>query len=171
MNYTTAKLVKTDSIIPYSGNAKEHDDRQIKNIAESIKRFGFTQPLVIDQGNVVVIGHGRLLAAKTLGLEFVPCIQRADLTEEEIKQLRIIDNKLNESPWDVELLSAEIETIDFSGFDLDFETGTLKQRKTADLNEPAYQPPVSALRGDTMPWMERKRAWIDFGIRSEKGRV
>lgn len=119
--YRTAAPVPVAELIPYEKNAKQHDERQIENIAESIRQFGFTQPLVIDRNKVVVIGHGRLAAAKKIGLYEVPCILRDDLTEKQIKQLRILDNKLNESPWDVELLAEDIQGLDFDGFNLEFE--------------------------------------------------
>lgn len=120
--YKTAAPVPIEELTPYSLNAKTHDDKQIRNIAQSIKQFGFTQPLVIDKDGVVIIGHGRLLAAKQLGLAEVPCIRREDLSDEEIRELRLLDNKLNESPWDVELLAADLDGLDFSGYDLDFDT-------------------------------------------------
>lgn len=119
--YREAEQVRTDALIPYERNAKVHDEKQIKNVAQSIRQFGFVQPLVIDRDNVVVIGHCRLLAAKRLGLETVPCIKAEDLTDEEIRRLRIIDNKVNESPWDAEILEVDMEGVDFTGYDIDIE--------------------------------------------------
>lgn len=119
--YREAEEVRTDALIPYERNAKVHDEKQIKNVAQSIRQFGFVQPLVIDRDNVVVIGHCRLLAAKRLGLETVPCIKAEDLTDEEIRRLRIIDNKVNESPWDAEILETDLEGVDFTGYDIDIE--------------------------------------------------
>ena len=119
--YREAEEVRTDALIPYERNAKVHDEKQIKNVAQSIRQFGFVQPLVIDRDNVVVIGHCRLLAAKRLGLETVPCIKAEDLTDEEIRRLRIIDNKVNESPWDAEILEADLDGVDFTGYDIDIE--------------------------------------------------
>lgn len=119
--YKTAAPVPIEELTPYSLNAKTHDDKQIRNIAQSIKQFGFTQPLVIDKDGVVIIGHGRLLAAKQLGLAEVPCIRREDLSEEEIRELRILDNKLNESAWDSELLANDLDAVDLDAFDLSFD--------------------------------------------------
>lgn len=121
MQYKEAEEVRIADLRPYEKNAKTHDEKQIKNIAKSIKDFGFTQPLVIDDAGTVIIGHGRLEAAKRLGMETAPCIRRDDLTEEQVKKLRILDNKLNESPWDVDLLAADIEGIDFNGYELDLD--------------------------------------------------
>lgn len=112
--------VKTADLVPYLNNAKKHDRKQIQNVAESIRRYGFVQPIVIDRNDEVIIGHCRLMAAKLIGLEEVPCLRAEDLTEDQVKELRLIDNKTNESPWDVELLQAELETLDLSDFDIDW---------------------------------------------------
>ena len=111
---------KVSELTPYDLNAKKHDDKQVANVANSIKRFGWQQPIVIDEQGVVVIGHCRLMAAKKLGLKEVPVTVASGLTEDEIKELRIADNKTNESPWDLGLLAEDIEGLDFEGFDLDF---------------------------------------------------
>lgn len=108
-----------DELIPYSQNAKKHDERQIRNVANSIKRFGWRQPVVVDNDGVIVIGHCRVLAAKELGLDKVPVTVADDLTEDEIKELRIADNKTNESPWDFDMLEADAEGLTFDGFDFD----------------------------------------------------
>ncbi len=98
-------------IKPYEKNAKKHPAEQVEHIANSIKEFGFKQPLVVDANNVLVIGHGRLLAAKKLGMDTVPCVRADDLTPEQIKALRLADNKTNESDWDAELLNIELDDI------------------------------------------------------------
>lgn len=105
----------------YGRNAKRHDDRQIDNVANSIRRFGWRQPLVIDRRGVVVIGHCRLMAAKRLGMETAPCVIADDLTDEDIRELRIIDNRLNESPWDIEMAKLDTEGLSFDGFALDWD--------------------------------------------------
>lgn len=107
-------------LMPYAGNAKKHDSTQIANVAESIRQFGFVQPIVIDQNGVIVIGHCRALAAKKLGMKEVPCVCVDDLTPEQVNALRIGDNKSNESPWDFDILHDELAEIDLSGFDFDF---------------------------------------------------
>lgn len=97
-----------EDLTPYAANAKLHPDEQVKHIANSIREFGFRQPIVVDADNVVVIGHGRLLAAKKMGLEQVPVVRADDLTEAQIKALRLADNKTNESKWDFAELEAEL---------------------------------------------------------------
>ena len=96
---------------PYKKNAKKHPKEQVERIANSIKEFGFTQPVIIDKNNCVVAGHGRILGAKKAGLKQVPTVMLEDLTEEQIKAYRLVDNKLNESEWDFSLLDEELENL------------------------------------------------------------
>lgn len=112
---------------PYDRNAKLHDDKQIGNVMESIKQFGFAQPLVVDKDNVVIIGHCRLIAAKRLKMEKVPVLRMADLNDEQVQKLRLLDNKLNESEWDMDLLAEDIPALDFSDFDLDWGLPELEE--------------------------------------------
>lgn len=124
--------VKISDIHMYQNNAKKHDEVQIQAIAKSIQRFGFQQPLVLDKNNEIVIGHGRFLAARYLGLEEAPCKYADDLSRADIKALRLADNKLNESAWDLARLDDEIASLgdialslkDF-GFDIDLKLGDL----------------------------------------------
>lgn len=102
---------KIRDLKPYKNNAKKHPKEQVNRIAESIKEFGFTQPVLIDKNNEVVVGHGRILGAKQAGLKEVPTVMLEDLTEEQIKAYRLIDNKLNESDWDYMLLDQELHEI------------------------------------------------------------
>jgi DNA modification methylase len=111
---------RTADLVPYKRNTKIHDRRQILNVAESIRQYGFVQPIVIDKNNVVVIGHCRLAAALELQMDEVPCVCVDDLTPKQVKALRIVDNKTNESPWDFDILGGELAEIDLSAFDLDF---------------------------------------------------
>ena len=120
MTEYNVKWVKINDIKPYARNAKKHDDKQIANVAESIKQFGWQQPIVCDADGIIIIGHCRLLAAKKLKLDKVPVKYATDLTEEQVKKLRALDNKLNESEWDFDLLAEDIGDLDFSGFDIDW---------------------------------------------------
>lgn len=110
---------------PYKENAKKHSKEQVEQIANSIKEFGFTQPVIVDKHNSVVAGHGRILGAKKAGLKQVPTVCLEDLTEEQIKAYRLVDNKLNESEWDYSLLDEELENLtedidmDLFGFEMD----------------------------------------------------
>ena len=109
-----------EELTPYAKNAKKHDSTQIANVAESIRQFGFVQPIVIDRDGVIVIGHCRALAAEKLGMKEVPCVCADDLTPEQVNALRIVDNKSNESEWDFDLLAVELAELDFDEFDFDF---------------------------------------------------
>lgn len=112
--------LETNTLKPYDKNAKMHDQKQIDNVAESIKKYGFKQPIVVDKDRVVIIGHCRLLASKKLGLEKVPCVIADDLSEKQVKALRLIDNKTNESEWDFDLLAEDMQDLDLSNFDIDW---------------------------------------------------
>lgn len=103
---------------PYENNTKVHPPEQVDRIAESIKRFGWQQPIVVDRDNVIIIGHGRLLAAKQLFLESVPVVYADNLTEEEAQALRLADNKTNESPWDFGKLEEELAALSIAGVDM-----------------------------------------------------
>lgn len=109
-------IKKLDELVEYEGNARKNDAGVLK-VAESIKEFGFLNPITIDANNVIISGHTRLKAAKQLGLEEVPCIVQ-NLSEEDAKLARIIDNKSHEySTWDVGKLHQELNNIG-----LDFKT-------------------------------------------------
>lgn len=113
-----------DLIKPYPRNAKKHPKKQVEQVANSIKEFGFNQPIVVDKDNVVIVGHGRLEAAKLLGMTEVPTIQLKSLTEAQVDSYRLADNKLNESDWDMKLVIEELngltpELLDLTGFDKD----------------------------------------------------
>lgn len=104
-------------IKPYEKNPRKNDNA-VKYVANSIKKFGFKSPIVIDKDNVIVCGHTRYKAAKKIGLKAVPCVVADDLTEEQIKAYRLADNKVGESvKWDFDLLQEELSEI----FDIDME--------------------------------------------------
>lgn len=129
---------------PYKKNAKKHDKKQVEQIANSIKEFGFTQPVIIDKNNCVVAGHGRILGAKKAGLKQVPTVCLEELTEEQIKAYRLVDNKLNESEWDSVLLAQELEEIkdlnmDLFGFDLAEEIEQEESKYSMEINIPHYE--------------------------------
>lgn len=112
--------LNTKDLIPYSNNNRKHSPVQIAQLSGSIKKFGFIQPLVIDRSKTVVIGHGRLMAALELGMPTVPCIQLENLSEANVRALRIIDNKLHQdSEWDLVNLEIELGFLREDEFDLD----------------------------------------------------
>lgn len=108
------------TLIPYVNNARTHNDEQIKQIAASIKEFGFTNPVLIDKDNGIVAGHGRVQGARLLGMEEVPCIRLEYMTEAQKKAYIIADNKLAlNAGWDEELLKLELDNLKELNFDLD----------------------------------------------------
>ena len=115
--------VKISTVHPYQKNAKKHPTKQVREIAASIKAFGFNQPIVVDKKNVIIVGHGRYEAAKLLKLQKVPVIHVA-LSKDDARAYRLADNKLNESDWDMKLVIAELkdlvrEKIVLTGFNVD----------------------------------------------------
>ena len=112
MREMNIEYLRPSELVPYESNPRKNDPA-VKPVAESIKKFGFRQPIVIDKNNVVVCGHTRLKAAKRLRLGKVPCVRADDLTDEEIRAYRLADNKTAElATWDVDLLNAELNLID-----------------------------------------------------------
>lgn len=113
------ELLSVEKLIPYVNNARIHGDEQVAQVAASIQEFGFTNPVLIDAKNGIIAGHGRVLAARKLGMKEVPCIRLTSLTEAQKKAYIIADNKLAlNSSWDHELLAAEITFLKESDFDL-----------------------------------------------------
>lgn len=115
--YREIQQMSVNDIIPYDDNARMHGGEQVQAIAASIREYGFTDPILVDGGNVLVAGHGRLMAAKLVGMQEVPVIVLEDLTPEQIKAYRIADNKLAEgSTWDIDLLMKEVQELVDDGF-------------------------------------------------------
>lgn len=113
--------MKLADLIPYENNPRINDDA-IDVVANSIKEFGFKNPIIIDKDNVIVCGHTRRLAAIKLGLTEVPCIRADDLTEDQIKAFRVADNKTSElSTWDLDKLKIELGDIELNMADFGFE--------------------------------------------------
>ena len=112
-----------DEIKVYEKNPVIHSETQIENIMQSINEFGFKQPIVLNREKVIIIGHGRFEACKRLEIKEVPCVIADELTEEQVKKLRLADNKISElREWDKELLGVEItglENLEQLGFSED----------------------------------------------------
>lgn len=138
MNEWAAKEIvyrSTSELIPYDRNPKIHPDSQIDQLANSIRQWGWTMPILIDEGNQVIAGHGRLYAAQQVGKEEVPCIVAKGWSEEQKKAYVIADNKLAElGSWDNALLYQELKDIGEAKFDLSL-TGW-----SGDFGEVNYNP-------------------------------
>jgi ParB-like chromosome segregation protein Spo0J len=117
------KELPLETLIPYAANPRKNSDA-VDAVAASIKEFGWKQPIVIDKDNVIVAGHTRYKAAQKLGLSSAPCLLADDLTEQQVKAFRILDNKVAEkSEWDLDLLPLELEGLedfDLTPFDVEF---------------------------------------------------
>ena len=110
----------TEALIPYINNSRKHSDSQVAQIAASIKEFGWTNPVLVDGSNGLIAGHGRLMAARKLGMKEIPVIELAHLSENQKKALIIADNKLAlNSDWDTELLTLELQDLLGEEYDLD----------------------------------------------------
>lgn len=124
MNKLKIEYLKTDELIPYENNPKIHTEKQIEQIAKSIELTkGLRQPIVIDKNNVIVCGHGRYLAALKLGYDTVPCELVNDLTDDEIRAYRLIDNRISEGEYDLSLEFEELSKIelDLGSFDFNLD--------------------------------------------------
>jgi len=177
--------VAISELIPYARNSRTHSDEQVAQIAASIKEFGWTNPILIDGESGIIAGHGRLLAARKLGMKEVPVIQLSGMTDTQKKAYIIADNKLAlNAGWDDELLRLELGELDIEGFELEL-TGFSKEEIDAlnpeeqeqgeaqgkgNLSDRFMIPPFSVLNAREGWWQDRKRAWIALGIKSEVGR-
>ena len=111
--------VEIEKLIPYARNSRTHSDDQVAQIAASIKEFGWTNPILVDGENGIIAGHGRLAAARKLGMKKIPVIELAHLTETQKRALVIADNKLAlNAGWDNEMLALELEELKLEGYDL-----------------------------------------------------
>lgn len=109
-----------DRLIPYARNSRTHSDEQVAQVAASIREFGFTNPVLIDGDGGIIAGHGRVMAARKLGMDKVPCIRLAHLTEAQRRAYVIADNKLAlNSGWDDQMLALEFKDLQDMGFDLE----------------------------------------------------
>lgn len=130
--------LKIEELVPYENNPRIND-QAVDKVAASIREFGFKVPIVIDKDNVIVAGHTRLEAAKLLGLESVPCIKADDLTDDQVREFRIIDNKTQElADWDLDIMRAELESItgiDMSEFGFMIEEIEDQKKKDAEKKE------------------------------------
>jgi ParB-like chromosome segregation protein Spo0J len=118
-NRPEISLRQVAALVPYARNSRTHSDAQVAQIAASIREFGWTNPVLIDGADGIIAGHGRLLAARKLGLTEVPCIVLDHLSETQKRALIIADNKLAlNADWDASLLSIELRDLDDNKFDM-----------------------------------------------------
>lgn len=170
--------LKIEDIKPYEKNARTHPKKQIELLAENIKRFGFTTPVLVDKDNTLIAGHGRLEALKTLGETEVPAVRLEKLTPKEVKALRLADNQLAQmSEWEMDLVIEELKDLDLdlqelTGFDPNILEESLEGLDNANtkLSDKFLLPPFSVLNAREGTWQARKKTWLSIGIKSELGR-
>jgi hypothetical protein len=169
------------SLIAYARNARLHSDEQVAQIAASILQWGWTMPVLIDEGGEIIAGHGRALAAAKLGLIDIPVMVAVGWTDEQKRAYVIADNKLTlNAAWDDTLLKLELSDLREAGFDLGltgFSTDELQvlwhgapPSTAGNLAERFGIPPFTVLNAREGWWQDRKAAWLRLGIMSELGR-
>ena len=178
------EYLPTDTLVEYAGNAKVHTREQVGQIVKSIEEFGFNDPIAVwtnkDGKPEIVEGHGRLMAARQLGMEELPVIFLDRMTDEQRRAYTHVHNQLTmNTGWDVQKLEGDIEQLDFDwegyGFDIDLAVGQADAARSEDehrgaLSERFGIPPFSVLNARSGEWQERKRQWLSLGIKSELGR-
>ena len=126
---------------PYEKNTRKHQKKDVDNIARSIEKFGMNDPIGIWKDNIIVEGHGRLLACKQLGMNEVPCVRLDHLTDEQRREYAIAHNATAElSIWDKDFLAEELESLDLSNFDFSFLDDEKKENPyTSKIKIPQYE--------------------------------
>lgn len=138
------ELIDLEKLVPYDLNSKIHDDAQIKKIAESIKQFGWDQPIVVDKDMVIIKGHGRSLAAQHLGLKQVPVLVRDDLTPDQVRAARLADNRVAVGGIDTELLKQELADLDYDlGNIFDAKELSFLEAELSEMNFDAFVPDLN----------------------------
>jgi ParB-like chromosome segregation protein Spo0J len=154
--------VPIEQIRPYAGNPRRNAGA-VSKVATSLKTFGWQQPIVVDREMVVIAGHTRLLAARSLGLEQVPVVVAADLTPAQVKAYRLADNRTGEeASWDADLLKAELGDLETQGFDLrtvGFDEDELRRIATG-LSRQFGGDPNAAPDVPDVPTSQRGDCWL-----------
>ena len=133
-----------NEITPYENNSRLHSDHQIKTLGQMIKRFGFTQPILVDEDNVIIAGYGRYQAAKAIQYDPVPCRRVKGISDSEKRALVIADNKIQEqSTWDYDKLLSETQSL----VSLDFGEDLNKLLNLTSSADPGYKPILEPVQG------------------------
>ena len=165
--------VEVDKLIPYVNNAKQHSDSQVTKIASSIREFGFLNPVLIDADYNVIAGHGRILAAKKLQMDEVPCLFVERLTDAQRKAYILADNRLSElGEWDMNLVVLELGELDMEGFDVDllgFDNIDLDEEYGTDFSLPDGDKPEIVTMTFTLH--EEQKGLIEYAMEAVKDDV
>lgn len=170
--------VPVDQITPYKQNPKAHPPEQVERIAKSIEAFGFKVPVVVDADNVLVAGHGRLLAAERLGIKEVPAIRADDLTPEQVRAYRIADNKVAESEWVEDILKNELADLEIdamTGFSRDEIDAMFKETEVSEKPEVEFSPELLLEHNYVVLYFDNPLDWqvaVDkFGLKKVRDLV
>lgn len=174
-----------DDLKPYDRNSRKHSDEQIAKIAASIKEWGFTTPVLVQENGTIIAGHARVMAAQRLGLPEVPVMVARGWSADQVRAYVIADNALGDmSEFDEAMLRIELGELHEGGYELGLiglDVGALDKLLKApepeadpepsrSLAERFGIPPFTVLRATEGWWQDRKRAWLALGIESEVGR-
>lgn len=164
--------IATTDLIPYANNPRTHSEQQVAQVAASIKEFGFNNPILIDEHNGIIAGHGRLAAAQKLDLKLVPTIMLEGLTEAQRKAYVIADNKLTENGgWDNDLLAVEIERLAELEIDIDLTGFDAQELEviTQEVNfEPASEDEQGRLDELDPKWIDCPHCGKEFDMRQSQ---
>ena len=131
--------LKLSEIIPYDNNPRRNEGA-VDAVVESIKQCGYCSPILVDENNIILAGHTRFKALKKLGWKGAEVVVRSGLTDEQKRKYRLLDNKTNEfATWDIDKLDAELEGLDFGGFDFYFNTGLNGRNEFTPVTNPQYE--------------------------------
>ena len=150
------KRVSVEKLIPYARNSRTHSAEQVDQIAASIKEFGFLNPIITDGENGIVAGHGRVMAAKKLGLKELPCIDASHLTETQRRAYIIADNKIAiNSDWDTEMLRVEFQELQEMAFDLELTGFSLDEISELEFDSDCETEMPELNDGDKEPFQQK----------------
>jgi len=150
------ETIQIDALIPYARNSRTHSEAQVAQIAASIKEFGFTSPILVDKDGGIIAGHGRLLAARKLGIKQVPCIRMGHLTPTQARALVIADNKLAlNAGWDNEMLRVEFAELELEGYDLAITGFALEEIEALKFDDDAEAEMPELKDGDKEPFQQK----------------
>ena len=160
----------TDTLVPYARNSRTHSPEQVAQIAASIREFGFTNPLLIDANNTLIAGHGRVMAAQSIGLATVPAIRLAHLTDAQRRAYVIADNKLAENAgWDMATLAREVEDLSGEDYSLDLLGFTTAELEGLLGQEPP--PPEPAAPSPGIVYQEKYAVLVDCKDEADQQRI
>lgn len=162
MSELQLKYIPIDEIKPYENNPREND-RAVPYVAESIKEFGFKNPVILSKDNVIVAGHTRIKAAKELGIEEIPCVYADDLTEEQIKAYRLADNKVSEiAEWNFGKLEEELADLEIDMSQFGWNEFELDMLEKGDITPAEYDEDISEYTENEEQYLTKKRVLITY---------